>query len=73
MLYFQLKSCVLLNCTNMVTYLNLGEWSTLSDSGGDGDDGGRIFQQHQPPPHHAQGYHIPFGSPLTPISANFDF
>ena len=39
------------------------------DGGGDGGDGdgGRIFQQHQPPPHHAQGYHIPFGSPLTPI------
>ena len=54
---------------NLMKYLNFGEWSTLSD-GGDGDDGGdggRIFQQHQPPPHYAQGYHIPFGSPLTPM------
>ena len=26
---------------------------------------------HQPPPHHVQGYHIQFGSPLTPISKQF--
>ena len=37
---------------------------------GDGDgggDGGRILRVHQAPHHHAQGFHIPFGSPLTPI------
>ena len=49
-----------------------GEWYTLSDGGdggGDGGDGGgRIFRRRQPPPHHAQGFHIPFGSPLTPIN-----
>ena len=68
MLYFQLKRCVfLLNYTNVVKCLIFGEWSTLSNGGGD-FDGGRIFRQHQPPPHHAQGYHIPFGSPLTPIN-----
>ena len=35
--------------------------------GDDGADGsGRIFHHCQPPPHHAQGFHIPFGQPLTP-------
>ena len=35
--------------------------------GGDDGGGGRIFPGGQPPSHHAQGYHIPFGKPLTPI------
>ena len=40
-------------------------WGPPPGEGGDGDgDSGRIFQQHQPPPHRAQGYHIPFGSLL---------
>ena len=35
--------------------------------GGDGDDdGGRILHHRQTPPHHAQGFHTPFGQPLTP-------
>ena len=31
------------------------------DGGGDDDDGGRISQHLPPPPHHAQGWNIPFG------------
>ena len=47
-----------------VRALLLGEPGGGGDGdGGDGggDSGGRILRQHQPPSHHAQGYHIPFG------------
>ena len=49
-------------------YKNLYFWGPPPGDGGDGSGGdGRIFQHCQPPSHDAQGYHIPFGSPLTPM------
>ena len=38
-----------------------------ADGGDGGGDGGRTPRHHQTPPHHAQGFHTPFGQPLTPI------
>ena len=39
---------------------------TFSVIARDASIAGRSFRRHQPPPHHAQGFHILFGPPITP-------